>query len=162
MDQITDKLWLGSVTDAIDEKALSENKIQAILCVMDGYQEDYFLRGTKYEGFQRTAVPMLDGVPDQEVLIRQALNVANDYLDAGYTTLIHCAAGISRSSSITIGTLMKRMKLSWDEAERYVRERRPMINPAAPLKISVLKVLGAWPYDGSLGQDNSNTVLVGE
>src|SRR6267142_665465 len=160
MNQITDRLWLGDITDSTDEKAINENRIEAILSLLEPSQEDYFLKGVKWENIERVRIPLADGVPDQDGLIRRAIDVLNDWQDKGYNTLVHCAAGISRSATITIAIIMKRMKLSWDEAEQYVKEHRPIINPAAQLKISALRVLGEWPYDGSLGKpNNSNTPL---
>jgi len=43
--------------------------------------------------------------------------------------LVHCAAGISRSSTIVIAYLMQAMQFSLTEAFKYVREKRPIISP---------------------------------
>ena len=43
--------------------------------------------------------------------------------------LVHCQAGISRSSTITIAYLMKTRKMKYNEACQFVRERRELIQP---------------------------------
>lgn len=43
--------------------------------------------------------------------------------------LIHCAAGISRSATIVISYVMKKLKLSFNEAFRFVQERHPNTDP---------------------------------
>lgn len=143
MDQITPIIWLGNMGDAVNVAELQAHKITAILCLE---------ASTKFvPGFERRVVPMDDGVPDQDILMQQSLTYADELLDAKHVLLIHCAAGISRSSTVTIGVLMKREQKSWDEAESFVRARRPMIFPNPALKIAMLRTLKAWPYDNTLG-----------
>jgi len=43
--------------------------------------------------------------------------------------LIHCHQGVSRSASVVIAFVMEEMDLEFDTALRYVRERRPKVNP---------------------------------
>eukprot|EP00271_Cylindrocystis_brebissonii_P012756 TRINITY_DN319_c0_g2_i4.p1 TRINITY_DN319_c0_g2~~TRINITY_DN319_c0_g2_i4.p1 ORF type:complete len:207 (+),score=50.81 TRINITY_DN319_c0_g2_i4:174-794(+) len=47
----------------------------------------------------------------------------------GGAVLVHCVMGISRSSTIVIGYLMKRHGISLATAFAHVRERRPLIDP---------------------------------
>lgn len=43
--------------------------------------------------------------------------------------LVHCNAGVSRSSSIAIGYLMWREELSFEDAYSQVKMARPSIHP---------------------------------
>lgn len=43
--------------------------------------------------------------------------------------LVHCAAGISRCSTILISYLMKKYDLTYDEAFKKVKARRSCIQP---------------------------------
>lgn len=45
--------------------------------------------------------------------------------------LVHCRAGISRSASIVVYYLMRKMGLSYDQALKYLRDRRPIVSPNA-------------------------------
>lgn len=43
--------------------------------------------------------------------------------------LVHCSAGVSRSSSVVIAYLMQHKGMSYDEAHQHVLERRPIVRP---------------------------------
>jgi len=58
------------------------------------------------------------------------------------TTLIHCAAGVSRAATFAIIWLIH-CGFSWDEAENLIRLRRSQINPNLVLKQSVLEFFAA-------------------
>ena len=49
--------------------------------------------------------------------------------DLNQGVLVHCLAGISRSVTITVAYLMKRKKLSLNEAYDYVKTCKPNISP---------------------------------
>lgn len=49
--------------------------------------------------------------------------------DGGGRTLVHCMAGVSRSSSICIAYLMKHERMSLKDAYAFVKARRPIIRP---------------------------------
>ena len=46
-----------------------------------------------------------------------------------HRVLVHCMAGISRSSTITISYLMKYKNMKYQDAYNHVRERREIISP---------------------------------
>lgn len=58
--------------------------------------------------------------------------IANAFIDDGMkngAVLVHCRLGVSRSSTIIIAYLMQKYKLTYEQAFRYVRSKRPFINP---------------------------------
>ncbi|CAI6344417.1 unnamed protein product [Macrosiphum euphorbiae] len=65
--------------------------------------------------------PHMDTVTD---LIHQ------EYMSGG-TTLIHCAAGVSRSAAFCIAYLIKYRGMTMNNAYRHVAKCRPCINPNA-------------------------------
>ena len=42
---------------------------------------------------------------------------------------MHCMAGVSRSATLVIAYIMKKYKMSLDEAKKLVEAKRPFINP---------------------------------
>jgi dual specificity phosphatase 12 len=43
--------------------------------------------------------------------------------------LVHCLQGVSRSGSVVIGLLMRRLNLTFDDAQTLARKYRPIIGP---------------------------------
>jgi len=63
--------------------------------------------------------------------------------EKGYATLVHCAAGISRSATICIAYLIKQQGMGADEALEYVRSRRPIVCPNAGFREQLLRYADA-------------------
>ena len=63
-----------------------------------------------------------------EELLAEATWVA-ERLRAGERVLVHCAAGVNRSSTVCCATLMLLEGLTADEALARVRERHPVATP---------------------------------
>ena len=65
--------------------------------------------------------------------IKQYFDEAGDFIDQalkeGGKVLVHCHAGISRSSSIILSYLIKYKKMTLEEALSLAREKREKINP---------------------------------
>ncbi|XP_038963386.1 dual specificity protein phosphatase 16 isoform X2 [Rattus norvegicus] len=85
----------------------------------DFIPESHFLRVPVNDSFCEKILPWLDKSVD---FIEKA-KASNGCV------LIHCLAGISRSATIAIAYIMKRMDMSLDEAYRFVKEKRPTISP---------------------------------
>lgn len=58
-----------------------------------------------------------------------AHDIINQCLNKKKAVLVHCQAGISRSTSIIITWLMIYKNMTYDEAFLYVKERRHIISP---------------------------------
>lgn len=64
--------------------------------------------------------------------ISMFFNSAYDFIDRHIregNVLVHCRAGISRSSSIVIAYLIKKNKLDFQQALSLVRMERPIVHP---------------------------------
>ncbi|NXE63960.1 DUS16 phosphatase, partial [Calcarius ornatus] len=85
----------------------------------DFIPESHFLRVPVNDSFCEKILPWLDKSVD---FIEKA-KASNGHV------LVHCLAGISRSATIAIAYIMKRMDMSLDEAYRFVKEKRPTISP---------------------------------
>ena len=66
--------------------------------------------------------------------------------------LVHCAAGVSRSSSIVIAYLMKKYQMNLESALTLTYSRRRVIHPNEGFLEQLVK------YETELGLDNKTTV----
>ncbi len=52
-----------------------------------------------------------------------------NFIDKSKICYVHCQAGVSRSASIVIAYVMYKLKLNFDDAFDYVRQKRNLISP---------------------------------
>lgn len=73
----------------------------------------------------------MDDTPLQNISqnFEDAYKFIEDALAKGGNVFINCAAGVSRSSTILISYLMRKYKISPDEAIEKVRKIRNIVNP---------------------------------
>lgn len=74
---------------------------------------------------------------------------------ARYAVLVHCEAGVSRSASAVIAYVMKKKKLSFEEARALVVGKRPRVLPNA----GFCEQLAVWESAGySVWKDEGRTI----
>ncbi|XP_076041334.1 uncharacterized protein LOC143025488 isoform X4 [Oratosquilla oratoria] len=118
-------LYLGSQEDANNKQLLQDHNILYELNVSntcpkpDFIQESHFLRIPVNDNFSEKLLPYFG----------QAFNFIDKVREAGGCVLVHCLAGISRSATVAIAYVMKHLKLPFEEAYMYVKNRRPTISP---------------------------------
>ncbi|NXQ83637.1 DUS16 phosphatase, partial [Nyctibius grandis] len=118
-------LYLGCQRDVLNKELMQQNDIGYVLNASntcpkpDFIPESHFLRVPVNDSFCEKILPWLDKSVD---FIEKA-KASNGRV------LVHCLAGISRSATIAIAYIMKRMDMSLDEAYRFVKEKRPTISP---------------------------------
>jgi len=147
MDQITEKIWIGDAHDGLDVPGVKTREITAILAVLREYigNADW-----AQAGILRIQIPLDDGMPGQKELLGQAVMTLDRLIKEGHKVLVHCGAGISRSSTTVIGYLIYSKQFTdWDKAEALVRFKRPIIFPHGTLRRSMKRWLKMWPYDGT-------------
>jgi predicted protein tyrosine phosphatase len=124
MSLITPSLYLGDANHAQDINFLKRKRISLIVnCAQEipNYHEGKF----SYWRLNLSDIPtqsllhVLDKVADKIIEVMQN----------GKNVFVHCAAGISRSTSIIIYTLMKSHKWDFETAFTYVRSMHPSTNP---------------------------------
>lgn len=122
--EITDKIVLSSKRFGFNHKWLVANNIKKVIRVLE---PNY--KGTKfmYKDIKYLWIPIEDNLNEN---IAKYFNVAYDFIeqDEG-KVLVHCMQGVSRSPTIVISYLMKKMKMTYDEAYKMVKEKRPCIDP---------------------------------
>ncbi|XP_069376007.1 dual specificity protein phosphatase 16 [Paralichthys olivaceus] len=123
--RILPHLYLGCQRDVLNKDLMQQNDIVYVLnasntCPKPDFVPDsHFLRVPVNDSFCEKILPWLD----RSVEFIEKAKASNARV------LVHCLAGISRSATIAIAYIMKRMDMSLDEAYRFVKEKRPTISP---------------------------------
>lgn len=124
MSKITDRLFLTGVGGMTREN-FSQNRIS---CVVNATLEAPNL---VMPGLRTIRVPV-DDTPDDDVFVY--MNTVADQIASHIQTrpgnvVVHCVAGVSRSTSLVLGYLIKYHKMSLRDAYQMVHSRRPVVRP---------------------------------
>ncbi|KAM4711739.1 dual specificity protein phosphatase 16 [Anableps anableps] len=123
--RILPHLYLGCQRDVLNKELMQQNDIAYVLNASntcpkpDFIPESHFLRVPVNDSFCEKILPWLD----------RSVDFIEKAKASNARVLVHCLAGISRSATIAIAYIMKRMDMSLDEAYRFVKEKRPTISP---------------------------------
>lgn len=121
---IPEKLYISSHQFA--ENNLQELKILNILRLGDPDDfEDYYVT---YNDITYHNIILKDEL--SSILTIEMLDEATDWIyNTNGSVLVHCFAGISRSSAIILAYLMKYKKMSYDKAWKYLLQHHPSSAP---------------------------------
>ncbi|XP_052441043.1 dual specificity protein phosphatase 16 [Carassius gibelio] len=123
--RILPHLYLGCQRDVLNQELMQQSDIAYVINASntcpkpDFIPDSHFLRVPVNDSFCEKILPWLD----RSVEFIEKAKASNARV------LVHCLAGISRSATIAIAYIMKRMDMSLDEAYRFVKEKRPTISP---------------------------------
>lgn len=126
-------LFIGSLSAAMNRPALVANRITHVLSVMTDWRQPLNEDEKEKElSWTRKFVPVEDNPKSAKIL-------ANAFLEAyawitlarekGCRVLVHCHAGISRSSTMVCSYLMRHQCLTRDTSLALIRTVRPIIMP---------------------------------
>ena len=122
--EIIPHLFLGSIGSASNLKQLENFKITHIICCASGIK-NFFPDKFKYYN-----INLLDSEKEN---IRQYFEESFNFIDNGIknggNVLVHCHAGISRSSTILIAYIMKSQKMKVDKVLELIKSKREKVNP---------------------------------
>ena len=121
--QVIPGLFIGCQDAATNFQELTRNKISCILNVAVGVMP------TKIENIEHKSMPLYDepGFNIREHF-EEGIDFLREQLQNG-SVLVHCNAGISRSTTIILAFLMKEKKMGLNEALELVRIARPIAKP---------------------------------
>ena len=123
-NEVTNELFIGSMESSTDKNILQNLGITHIV-VAGSYLKKNFP-----DTFQYYSIEINDA--DYEN-ISQYFNNSFDFIDNAISNngkvLIHCAAGVSRSSTILISYLMKKNKWKYDFTYDFVKKQRNCVSP---------------------------------
>jgi len=124
LGEICDKIYLGSKSSAESRINLQEHGITHVINTTEETDEKF------PESFKYLSVKIWDS-PTQEILpyFEECFNFIDNALEQNGAVLVHCAAGISRSPSFVIGYLMRKRRMSFEDAFQLVKSKRPIIEP---------------------------------
>ena len=122
--EIIPHLFIGSIGSASNLKQLQSFKITHILCCAKGIK-NFFPDNFKYLNLE-----ILDS---QNINIKQHFEESYKFIDDALkyngNVLVHCHAGISRSSTIVIAYIMKSQKMSFDKVLDLMKAKREKVKP---------------------------------
>ena len=127
ISQITDNIFIGNKEIAKDVKQLKKYGITHIVNCANELK--YLIKYHK-NVFEYLWLPLVDSYIEN---INEYFSKTNQFIDDAITkggkVLIHCSAGISRSSSVTIAYLMYKENITFDNALKKVKNERSYCKP---------------------------------
>ncbi|XP_008151277.1 dual specificity protein phosphatase 21 [Eptesicus fuscus] len=124
LSQLTSSLYIGNAVAANNRYLLATNHITTVINISGE------IINTFIENIQYVKVPVSDS---PSARIGDFFDAVADYIHGVELrqgrTLVHCHAGISRSSTVCMAFLMKYHSLSLLDAHTWTRACRPVIRP---------------------------------
>jgi protein-tyrosine phosphatase len=143
--RITPIIWVGNYNNGAELAIANPLDIRAVLNVST---EDPY---GKRPGIEYKEVPFDDGYAYPEDAFQASMDFLMKQYEKGAKTLVHCAAGISRSSATVAAFMHISDQMPFDAAIQHIKKCRPIVMPHPNISNSLKKHLQIWPYDGSMG-----------
>ena len=138
---IKNKLFLGNYYSATQKEELKKRGVTHILMV------GYLLHEFFPDDFEYGNIEIEDD--ERENIFRYFYTCIN-FIEESKICFVHCQAGVSRSASIVIAYVMYNLKLKYEDALKYVRDKREYIYPNNGFRLQLKdleKVLIYCQYD---------------
>jgi hypothetical protein len=120
IDKITENIYLGNHDGQREKEKLMGYGIKGIMICGS------YLKKHHPDNFQYLVFEIDDSIYQR---IDNLFEEAIEFIEKMGKVYIHCAAGISRSSSFVIAYLMSKNKWDYEKTYEYVKERRGIISP---------------------------------
>eukprot|EP01117_Protostelium_nocturnum_P012239 TRINITY_DN44_c2_g1_i2.p1 TRINITY_DN44_c2_g1~~TRINITY_DN44_c2_g1_i2.p1 ORF type:complete len:611 (-),score=157.36 TRINITY_DN44_c2_g1_i2:144-1976(-) len=121
---IEGKLFLGSVNCAQSFYVMKRLGITHIVSVIREHSP-FYPSDFKYHVVEADDTSSFDISKSFD----ESHSFIEDALENGGVILVHCAAGVSRSATIVISYLMRKRRMSYQEAYNFVRKQRSIVCP---------------------------------
>lgn len=151
--KITDSIYLGSYSAAQNKQKLQMIGITHIL-VAGKYLTINFPYDFVYTSFD------VEDYDQEEIstYFEAAYKFIDDCVENGGKILVHCAAGISRSSTFVICYLIKKLQITFEEALKIVQAGREIACPNTGFR----KQLQIWYESEVIKKSKSQEIQIGE
>ncbi|CAD6591002.1 MAG: hypothetical protein ASARMPREDX12_004884 [Alectoria sarmentosa] len=130
MQEILSRLYLGDLRAAENTKLLRRNNVSFVLSI----KHKNLSRATR-DAYQQARISHVH-IVKRDTLCEELLSIlgpACDMIEGGLANgravLVHCALGRSRSATVMIAYIMRRMDMGCNDALQMVQSRRAMIDP---------------------------------
>ncbi len=125
-DPILPNLWLGGApTYKRDYEFLLAEKMGAVIDIRNEREDDLALYQEHDIRHLKLRVPDI-AAPAAEI-VEEGVNFIREQIDDGRIVYVHCAKGRGRSATLVAGYLMKYKGMSFEEARRFMKEKRPLV-----------------------------------
>ena len=124
MSEIIPKIFIGSINDAGDEVQLIANNITHVICCIGDWTP-----AERYITIENILyIPLEDNAKQ---CISSAIKTASEFIkkDSTGNYLVHCHQGISRSTSIVAGYLIREHNMDVKSALELIKEKRACSDP---------------------------------
>lgn len=147
--EVTPILFIGNYLNGAELVFANPRDFHAVLNVST--ERPY----RKAPGISYMEIPFEDGhaVPAKQFMA--CMDFLMFQYETGKKTLVHCAAGISRSACTIAAFMHISGQMPFDAALHHIKHCRPIVQPHPDIVTSIRKLLRIWPYDGSFGEPTS-------
>lgn len=123
MNKVLPGLYLGNIRDAKDKEQLTKYGITHVVSIHDNAQA--LNENLIYKCFHAA------DSPDQEISVyfKESIDFIHNCRLNGGACLVHCMAGVSRSTTLVAAYIMAVTQLDWREALKAIKCARPIANP---------------------------------
>ena len=124
LDLIMPNLYLGGVFAATEESTLEEKKITHVLTMGNNMPP-------KFPDSYTYKVCELDDDDSEDIkqFFDEGVEFIDKAIEGGGTVFVHCAAGVSRSSTMVCAYLMKKYNWKFTKALSFTQEKRWVVCP---------------------------------
>lgn len=123
MSQVIGGLYLGNIRDSEDKETLTKNGVTHILSVHNNAEP-------RLEGMTYLCIAASDSSSQNLIQhFKKCIKFIHDCRLRGGGCLVHCLAGVSRSTTILVAYLMTITNLGWEDCLSAVRAVRPYVGP---------------------------------
>lgn len=136
-NEIIDGLFLGSSYNAYCLDKLQEKNIKVIINVTEEidnfYQDSNEITYYKFSIKDNNSDDIID-------ILNQTYQIIDSNLSQGNNVLVHCYMGASRSASVIIYYLMKKLDWDYDRAKDHVTFIRPLVNLSQKFELTLKNI----------------------
>ena len=149
INEIIPHLYLSNWYTSNNTEVLSKYKIKGVITIETKPKPDNVLMYYKNNNVDNMYITLPDS-PDANIIqyFGKTYDFINKHISKGENVLVHCMAGISRSSTIVLNYIMRKMYENnevvscpcrlLNEVIDYARTKRPIVNPNDGFKKQLL------------------------